>query len=70
MPARRYTFALTDSGGSPGYINVNVTGSTSNLVWSGGNGATWDFNSSLQLGHEYPDVLYLRRRHLRRLQPQ
>jgi autotransporter-associated beta strand protein len=42
----RYTFALADSGGSPGYITVNVTGSNSNLVWSGGNGATWDVNGT------------------------
>lgn len=41
----RFTFTLTDSGGSPGHIDLNVTGSNSNLVWSGGNGAIWDLNN-------------------------
>ena len=43
----RCAFVLTDSGTSPGHIDLNVTGSNSNLVWSGdNNGAAWDVNST------------------------
>jgi fibronectin-binding autotransporter adhesin len=43
----RYTFALVDTGTSPGGISVLVLSGNGNLVWSGGAGSTWDVNSSL-----------------------
>jgi autotransporter-associated beta strand protein len=44
----RQTFALSRqvANSSPGYIDLNVTGSAGALTWTGTNGATWDMNTT------------------------
>jgi autotransporter-associated beta strand protein len=44
----RQTFGLSrqTSGVTPGYIDLNVTGSAGSLTWTGSNGATWDLDTT------------------------
>lgn len=41
----RYTFSLDDTS-TPGQINVNVSGSSANLVWGGNYNPFWDLNGT------------------------
>jgi autotransporter-associated beta strand protein len=41
----RQTFAI-QTGASPGFANLQVTGDPGNLLWTGANGAIWDLNTS------------------------
>jgi autotransporter-associated beta strand protein len=57
----RQTFGLSrqTSGGTPGYIDLLVTGSAEVLIWTGSNGATWDLDTtSIDWSGASPSTFY------------